>query len=430
MPDTQVATSAAAAHEAEVARVQNRTVKTLIASQVCGGIGLVSGISVTVLLANDLSGSKTVAGLTAACLSIGGAVVSFPLAKFMSQHGRRPGLLLGYIIGATGTFIAAMAAITGIYLLLPFGVFAIGAASASNLATRYAAADLAKEDRRASTIGLIVWASTIGSGFGSLFSLSLLDPAGQSIGLAEYAGSYLIGGSLLLVAAAIIAIRLRPDPLVVAGGVRQATQPRLPFKTSMGLILGHHRARIAVFAMAISQAVMVGTMTLTPLHMKDGNQSGTAISVMLFAHIMGMYLFSPAVGVMADRIGRYPMLFVAGILCVAGATTSGMTPASGFYGITTGQAMIGLAWSFGFISASGLLTESFPVSQRASVQGAGDLCMAACGAIAGVSAGAIVAARSYTDLNVAAGALGVILILTVIYAAASTRSERAVAAAN
>ncbi len=430
MTDTLAPSAATLSHEAHVANVQQRTIKTLIASQVCGGVGLVSGISVTVLLANELSGSKTVAGLTAACLSIGGAAVSFPLAKFMSQHGRRPGLVLGYLVGATGTMLAALSAITGIYLILPFAVFLIGSASAANLATRYAAADLAKEDRRASTIGLIVWASTIGSGFGSLFSLSLLDPAGQRLGLAEYAGSYLVGSILLLTAAGIVAVRLRPDPLVVAGGVRQATQPRLPFTRSMGLIIANPRARIAVIAMAISQAVMVGTMTLTPLHMQDGGQGGTAISVMLFSHIMGMYLLSPVVGVLADRFGRYPMLLAGGILCIVGATTSGMTPASGFLGITVGQAMIGLAWCLGFISASGLLTESFPVSQRASVQGAGDLCMAACGAIAGVSAGAIVAARSYTDLNVAAGSLGVLLVLLVIYAAASARNQPAVAPAS
>src|SRR2546423_214820 len=77
--------------DAERARIQRRTIRTLLASQVCGGVGQVSGIAITVLLANDLTGSKTVAGLTAACLSIGGTAVSFPLAKLMSNHGRRPG---------------------------------------------------------------------------------------------------------------------------------------------------------------------------------------------------------------------------------------------------------------------------------------------------------------------------------------------------
>ncbi len=416
--------------DAEKRLIQRRTVQTLLASQVCGGIGLVSGISVTVLLAYDLSGSKTVAGLTAACLSVGAAVVSFPLARLMARAGRRPGLLAGYLVGSAGTFVAALAALTGVYLLLPFGVLAIGAASAANLATRYAAADLARDDRRASTIGLIVWASTIGSGFGSLFSLWLIDPAGRSLGLPEYAGPYLIGAVLLLAAAAIVGLRLRPDPLVVAGGIRQASQPRLPFTRSMALILAHPRARIAVLAMALVQAVMVGTMTLTPLHMKDGHQGGTAISVLLFGHIMGMYLLSPVVGVFADRFGRYPMLFGAGVLCVFGALYAGATPAHEFAGLALGQAAIGLAWCMGVISASGLLTESFPVTQRASVQGAGDLCMAACGAIAGVSAGGIVASRSYLDLNVVAAVLGGILVVAVLYTVVANRGRPAIAMAS
>ncbi len=407
----------------ERARIQRRTIRTLLASQVCGGIGLVSSISVTVLLANDLTNSKTIAGLTAACLSIGSATTAFPLAKLMARAGRRPGLLTGYLIGAFGTLLAALVAAIGFYPLLPVAILAAGSANAANLATRYTAADLAPEDRRASTIGTIVWASTIGSGFGSLLSLSLIDPSGQKLGLAEYAGSYVVGAVLLLCAAAIIFVRLRPDPLVVAGGLRRASQPRLPFTKSMGLIIAHPQARVAVIAMALSQAVMVGTMTLTPLHMKDGNQSGTAISVMLFSHIMGMYLLSPFVGVLADRIGRYPMLLGAGVLCIVGATSSGLTPPEGFYGVTFGQATIGLAWSFGLISASGLLTESFSIEHRASVQGAGDLCMTACGALAGVSAGGIVSARSYADLNAGAAAIGLLLVTIVVLSFALRRNE-------
>jgi MFS family permease len=83
--------------------------------------------------------------------------------------------------------------------------------------------------------------------------------------------------------------------------------------------------------------------------------------------------------------------------------------------------VVGLAWCFGVIAASGLLTESFPVAQRASVQGAGDLCMAGFGALAGISAGGIVAARSYHDLNMGAAVLGVVLIGAVLYTAAANR---------
>ena len=399
----------------DIEQVQRRTVRTLLASQMCGGIGLVSGYSVTALLADDITGSKTLAGLAAASLSIGAAFASFPLARLMARGGRRPGLRMGYVLGSIGAFLCVLAAITRQFLFLPLGVALVGIGNATNMATRYAAADLAKPERRAQTIGLVVAATSIGSGFGSLVSLSVFDPIGRSFGLPDYAGSFLAGALLFLVAAAIIEVRLRPDPLVLAGGVGTGKDDtRLPFKVALTLILRSSKARLAVLGMMISQATMVGTMTLTPLHMNDGGQSKGAISIMLFSHIMGMYALSPLVGRLVDQIGRYPMLVLSGVLCAAGALWAGYTPPEGFLGITGGQTVIGLAWCFGIIAASGLLTEAFPVEQSASIQGAGDMCMMAFGAIAGISAGAIVSYRSYIDHNLAAAILGVVLVLGVL----------------
>lgn len=421
---TQTAQDATESTVVDIEVVQKRTIRTLLSSQICGGMGLVAGYSVTALLADDLTGSKTLAGLSAACLSIGASIASFPLARLMAKSGRRPGLRTGYLLGAGGAFLAVLAAVTGFFPLLPLGVAGIGAGNAANLATRYAAADLAKPEKRASTIGLIVWATTIGSGFGSLVSLSVFDPAGRRLGLPDYGGSFLVGALLFLVGAAIIETRLRPDPLVLAGGVGATrAEGRLPFAASMKLILAHPQARLAVLGMMISQATMVGVMTLTPLYMKDGGQSKNQISVMLFVHILGMYALSPFIGKLTDRVGRYPMLFVAGGLCVLGALWAGSTPASGFVGLTIALGIIGVAWCFGIIASSGLLSESFPVSQRASIQGAGDLCMAAFGALAGISAGAIVATWSYRDLNIAAASLGVMLIVAVAATAGMGRSK-------
>jgi MFS family permease len=174
---------------------------------------------------------------------------------------------------------------------------------------------------------------------------------------------------------------------------------------------------------------MVGTMTLTPLHMKEGGQSNTAIAVMMFSHILGMYAFSPLIGSLTDRVGRYPMLLAGGTACAASSIWAGMTPPDGFVGITGALTLDGLAWCFGIIAASGLLTESFPVHQRASVQGAGDLCMSGFGAIAGISAGFIVAARSYRDLNLGAAGLGALLIVGTLWTMTRERSRPATPAA-
>ena len=69
----------------DIERVQRRTVQTLLTSQICGGIGLVAGYSVTALLADDITGSKTLAGLAAASLSIGAAIVATSSGSAMSS---------------------------------------------------------------------------------------------------------------------------------------------------------------------------------------------------------------------------------------------------------------------------------------------------------------------------------------------------------
>ncbi len=394
--------------------VQKRTVRTVLASQISGGVGVVSGYTVTALLAFELTGSATWAGLSAAANSIGSAAAAFPLAKYASRVGRRPAMRTGYTIASAGAFVALMSAITGWFFLLPLGVLGIGAGTATNLSARYAASDLVPPEKRARTIGLIVWATTIGSGTGSLVSLSVLDPMGQRIGLPNFGGSFMAAALLFLVAGAIIEFRLRPDPLILAGGVGAAGQPRLPFRTSMRMILALPAARLAVIALMVSQATMVSTMTMTPLHMSEAGQTGTAISVMLFSHVLGMYLFAPVIGLLTDLIGRVPMIFLSGVIGALGAIWAGMSPGEDFFGLTAGMTLTGIGWCFGVIAASGLLTDSFPVHQRASIQGAGDLCMAGFGALSGIAAGSIVALWSYKSLNLGAAGLGVGLMTYVL----------------
>jgi MFS family permease len=394
--------------------VQKRTVRTVLASQISGGVGVVSGYTVTALLAFELTGSATWAGLSAAANSIGSAAAAFPLAKYASRVGRRPAMRTGYTIASAGAFVALMSAITGWFFLLPLGVLGIGAGTATNLSARYAASDLVPPEKRARTIGLIVWATTIGSGTGSLVSLSVLDPMGQRIGLPNFAGSFMAAALLFLLAGAIIEFKLRPDPLILAGGVGLSGQPRLPFVTSMRMILALPPARLAVIALMVSQATMVSTMTMTPLHMSEAGQTGTAISVMLFSHVLGMYLFAPLIGLLTDLIGRTPMIFISGAICGLGAIWAGTSPGDDFFGLTAGMTLTGIGWCFGVIAASGLLTDSFPVHQRASVQGAGDLCMAGFGALSGIVAGTIVAVWSYKALNLGAAGFGVGLMIFVL----------------
>ncbi|MDH4144759.1 MAG: MFS transporter [Acidimicrobiia bacterium] len=398
----------------EKVAVQRRTVKTLLASQATGGVGLVATYIVTALLAKDITGSKAWATVAAGCLSIGAALVSFPMARLMRSKGRRVGLRTGYLVGATGAGLALLAAITRSYPLLCIGVLGAGAGNAANLATRYAASDLAPEATRARTISFIVWATTLGSGTGSLVSGSA-SSIGESIGLPSKAGSYLLSGLMFLVAATIVETRLRPDPLAVAGGLgkldESGKQEKLSAGESLRLILANPAARLAVGAMIVSQVTMVGVMALTPLHMDEGGQTQNLIGLMMTFHILGMYLFSPVVGSLTDRIGQYPMLYIAGALCTAGAGWAALTPADGRVGVFMGNFLIGLGWCFGVVAASSLIVSEFPIHQRVGVQGVGDLAMIGSGAFAGVFSGVLYTGLGYSGVNTGNAAFGAMLIL-------------------
>lgn len=373
-----------------------------MSSQVFGGMGLVSGYIPAALLAKEITDSATLAGLAAAMLSVGSSAASFPLASYMYRHGRRPGLRYGYLVGGLGAATAFTSALLSIYPLLLLGIAMIGTGNACNLAARYAAADLADEERRSRSIGIIVWASTIGSATGSYVALALATGAADRIGLPELSGPYALSFAVFLIASTIAHVRLRPDPLVVSGGLNPGprTESKMEeLRRAATLIASNPRARIAVAAMVTSQVVMVAVMTMTPLHMDSGGQSAAAIGLMMTLHILGMYAFSPVIGLLADRMGRLPMIGLGAVLLIAGAEFAARTAPIHAPGVMIGNFLIGLGWGFGVIAGSSLLTESFAVEQRVSVQGAADLTMSACGAIGGLASGSIVALRSYAELG-------------------------------
>src|SRR5919107_2088370 len=101
--------------------VQGHTVLVLVVSQALGGLGMSIGIAVAALLAEEVSGSEKLAGLAQTMQVLGAAIASFLLAHLMGRRGRRAGLSVGYVIGASGAALAVVAGIVGSFPLLLLG---------------------------------------------------------------------------------------------------------------------------------------------------------------------------------------------------------------------------------------------------------------------------------------------------------------------
>ena len=400
--------------------LQRRTLRTLMAGLIPAGAGMSGAYSAAAILGEELSGSETLGGLAAAGMTAGAAVAAIPLARLMAARGRRPGLALGYLLGMGGAAACVLAALSGWYLLLVPGMAGIGIGQAANMAARFAAADMAPEAGRA--IGTLVWASTFGSVLGPMLGFGPAKSAARAVGLHELSGPYLLSVLLFAVAAVVVFRYLRPDPLVMVGGVGHATE-RLRLREFVRPLATTSAGRLAVGSMVAGHVVMVGVMTMTPLHLRSGGHALEVVGFVISLHIIGMYALSPLVGRVADRLGARPVIAAGGVLLAVGAAFAAGSEATESGGVYLGLFLIGLGWCCGLVAGSTLLVRTFAGSDRVGIQGLADLCMTASGGLAGLGSGFMVAVAGYQNLSRAAIVVGLVPTVAVLAMLLSDRGR-------
>ncbi len=401
------------------AEVQRRTLRLLFIAQVISGIGIAIGSSVGALLAADIAGIG-VSGLAISANVVGAALFAVPATAIVHRYGRRLSLAAGYATAALGSMLLVSAAVRNSIPILFLGFFFFGGATAAGLQARYAAVDLAPAAVRGRHLSLVVWATTIGAIIGP----SLAPVAGRTVevyGVPTLAGPFVFSAMLLGLAALLLFGLLRPDPAVVArelfgdsGAASSAS--RAGMGEALRLVASLPAARLGVSAMAIGHVVMVGVMTMTPVHIRGAGHGAEytlrIVGLVLSFHIAGMFAFAPVVGWLTDRIGRRPVIF-AGIAILltacAVAGTAGHDPVH----LAGGLMLLGLGWSATMVAGSTLLSDAVSGEMRASAQGLSDLVMGLAGATAGALSGVVVEAWSYPTLTLLAALATAPLIVLV-----------------
>ena len=395
---------------AEKARIQRKVLRVLTAGQIVGSAALSAAVTVGAFVIQDILGQATpLGGMATATVTVGTAVMAQTLARFMNVNGRRKGLALGYGLALLGGLVAGLGVETSNLAVFMVGLFLFGNGQASNLLSRYTAMDLAEPDGRGRAMSRVLFASTFGAVFGPI----LIKPAerlGESMfGWNIYTGPWVFSGLFFSASLVNVLIRLRPDPLEVAGrlGSVEASSRSIG---DIAVPLRHSReSRLGLISMAVSQMTMVAVMTMTPVHLKlHGHEGLSAFIISL--HIAGMYAFSPFIGRFSDRFGRKRSIQVgAAVLIVASAFSSlaGDSPTL----LWPGLILLGVGWNFGLVGGSGMLSDSIPIESRVRVQGSSDLVMSLCGGIAGFSSGFIRKGIGYNSLAVLGAILTGILLV-------------------
>ena len=410
----------------DLASAQRRTVRVLVLTQAVGAVGITIGIATASLLARDLSGSEALSGLAQTSQVLGAAVISFLLAPLMARRGRRTGLMTGYVVGACGGLTAVLAGVVGSMQVLLLGALMLGAATSANNAARYAATDLATDANRARSLSMVVWATTIGAVAGPNLT-GLAGALAHGIGIPELTGPFAIGAIGMLCAALVVGLLLRPDPLLLAQRAARPVGVVAPGRTgsSWSRTVETVRARpqlgYAIAGLALTHATMIGVMTMTPIHMEHGGSGLEVIGIVISVHVLGMFAFSPFVGMLADRFGRPPVLGGGGATLLLALLLCASSPTGMSWQVTLGLFLLGLGWSLSMVASSTMVAEHAPIEVRTDVQGVSDLVMGMTAAVAGALAGLVVGQAGYPALALVSLLLVVGVLGCALRAAAPTR---------
>lgn len=388
------------------ASLQRRTLRVLIAAQLLSGAGLAAGIVVGALLAKEMLGSDSGAGLPSALFTLGAAASALLIGRVSQLQGRRVGLAGGYFVGALGgAGIVAAAAIDSVPLLLA-SLLIYGAGTASSFQARYAGADLATADARGRAVSVILVATTVGAVAGPLLTQVTGDFA-ESLGVTGLAGPFMLASVAYLFAGAVIWIFLRPDPLLTAQQLQR--EQAGPGEMAEGPIqIGG--VRIATAVMVIAQLVMVAVMTMTPVYMRDHHHSLTATGAVIALHVAAMFLPSPLTGALVDKVGRAPLIVASGVTLVSAGLIAAIAPTDSVVLLAFALILLGLGWNFGVVAGTALITDSTPLGLRAKIQGRADLFVQLSGAAGGLGSGFMVAGTSYAGLAMLGGAISLLML--------------------
>jgi len=404
----------------ELDRLRRRSLWTLVGGVALGSTGHIAALTVATIVAKDLTGSASLAGAPAAAVVLGAALGATTLSWLMSRRGRRPGLVAGYGIGVGGAAIAVVAIVQASLPLLLLGSLFIGFGNSANQLSRYAAADLYPNERRATALGTVVWAATVGAIVGP----NLVGPSGEvamALNLPHQAGPYLVPVVLVGLAAMLSFVRLRPDPYDLAD--HHTRPPEAVVDASpLTAILRRPTVLVSIVALVVGQFVMVLIMTMTPLHMTDHGHDLAAVGIVLSAHTAGMYALAPVSGRLTDRFGSPSVIYAGMAVLAISAILAAVAPAEDDRVLLLALFLLGFGWNLGYVAGSTLLTSGVSVVERTRVQGVADALIWSTAALASLGSGVLVAAAGYATL----GVLGAVLvavpawILTVRRAALAT----------
>lgn len=349
------------------------------------------------LLAFEMTGSESAAGLPQTVLVAGSAAAAAIASRLAVPFGRRRTLAGGAVAATAGSIVVVAGALASSLALVLGGCALLGAGTAVVMLIRYAAAEQVQESLRPKAMASVLTATTIGAVAGPNL-LAPMNLAAERLGLPGLAGPFAFGALAFALTVAMLFAGLRDAPAPPPDATPAIRPRRLP-SAAPGLAV-----------LTLSNLVMVGVMTMAPVQMsRHGGDGGLGlIGLVISVHIIGMFAPSALSGWLVQRIGATRTAVLAGG-AMAGACAFAAAVTESHWLLGLAMAALGIGWNLGLVSGSAMLTAAVPREVRATREGLGEVGMGMAAAVGGLACGPLVAHGGYVALAMA-GAVAAALI--------------------
>ena len=371
-----------------------RNLFLLASCQAIGQAGNIIMFSATALSVISFFPDRELATLPTTLQQVGVMLALFPASALMMHLGRRFGFCTGSVFGMAGAGLSGLGLYTSSFLLMCLGGLLIGFSVASLQMYRFAAVELAPPRYHARAIAWVTAGGVIAGVLGPAITRVSFDAM-----VPIYLATYLVMIGLHLIVFCLMSF-IRFPPVQPTGS--HAEGP----KRSLWEIATQPGFAAAVIAAMASFGTMMFVMSASPLAMVGCGLPETEVPMVIFLHVMGMFVPSFFTGNLINRFGvENVMAAGAAILLVSVLVAlDGIT----VWNFRVALALNGVGWNFLFIGATLLVTSCYRPSERGKAQALNDFLIFSVSAASSFLAGFLQERLGWINLNW--GSIGLIAV--------------------
>lgn len=368
-------------------------------------IGTVMLMAVSVLTGQILAPSLEYASLPLSFVILGTLFGLFPASLFMKRFGRKKGLLLGTLLGLTGTLLLAYGIWTKSFVLFSIGHLFFGFHQSFLQYLRFVAMESVSHSERATALSWILIAGIPAAFLGPLVGLWGKELIPNHL----FLGCFLILSFVLMLQ--FVTLLFLPKPIHRFETEAESSVINIGFRP-----FAYHFKNLGLWSAILSSAFGFGLMAMlmsaVPVAMKHHGHDMYASTMVLQWHVLGMYIPSFFSGYLVRKFGTSKLILLGIFVMFLQVLVA--LQGTDFLPFAVSLILLGVGWNFMYVGGTNLLVNQYNPVEKNTIQAVNDTLVYSLATISIYGAGFLESKIGWFKLNLVAIPFLVFVALVVV----------------